>query len=162
MISCGPWLSLLPVSVDLRLANTHMLKPTVEAENRLTKGINSIVSSLPNFSQVPLIANRTLNASLQEWQRLQSLVQERAAADIALFQKTVQNFSNEMSSIASSSSFSLTNYKAYVDLYVNYRTELMRLIYQVANDVFTLLTVELPKSLHRVMLAARKQVLLTH
>ena len=117
---------------------------------------------MPNFSQVPLIANRTLNASLQEWQRLQAFVQERATADIALFQKTIQNFSNEMSSIASSNSFSLTNYKAYVDLYVNYRTELMRLIYQVANDVFTLITVELPNSVNRVLLAARKQGLLLH
>lgn len=112
---------------------------------------------------MPLIANRTLNASLQEWQRLQSFVQERASADIALFQKTIQNFSNEMSSIASSANtFSLTNYKAYVDLYVNYRTELMRLIYQVANDVFTLITVELPKSMNRVLLASRKQGLLLH
>lgn len=134
----------------------------MEAENRLTKGINNIFASLPNFSQVPLIANRTLNASLQEWQRLQALVQERATNDIALFQKAVQGFSNEMSSIASSNSFSLTNYKAYVDLYVNYRSEIMRLIYQVANDVITLITVELPKSLHRVMLAARMQGLLLH
>lgn len=154
---------------SLKLADLHTFRDglnqigpvrprTVQSENRITKGLNSIMNSLPNFSQLPVVANRTLAATIQEYQRLQILMQDRATKDVALVQKMIQNFSNEASAIASNSNtFSLTNYKAYMDLWINYRTELVRIVYQVVNDVYTLFTTELPKSLNRILLAARKQ-----
>lgn len=110
------------------------------------------------MSQLTLIANRTLAVSIEEYQRIQLLVQNRASTDVTLFQKTIQNLSHEISTIASNSNaFSLANYKAYMDLWINYRTELMKLFYQVLNDVFTVITVEIPKSLNRICSASRKQ-----
>lgn len=126
----------------------------------MSKGLNNILNSLPNFSQLPVIANRTLSASIQEWQRLQLLAQQKATKDVQIFQKTVQNFSNEISTLTTSNTFSLTNYKAYMDLYINYRTELIKFIYLVTNDIFTFITIEIPKSVHRIVLASRMQGLL--